>query len=87
MTTLAEKYQGKLYWEILRKQGVLKELLLEWLRVLEPNGHAKFDSIVADMRFQTNLCWISGRGNLILLQVNKVSAIEFFQSQPLTSGY
>ena len=35
MTTLAEKYQHKLYWEILRKQGVLKELLLEWLQVME----------------------------------------------------
>ena len=35
MTTLAEKYQHKLYWEILRKQGVLKEILLEWLQVLE----------------------------------------------------
>ena len=35
MTTLAEKYQGKIYWEILRKQGVLREILLEWLQVVE----------------------------------------------------
>jgi len=39
MTTITEKYQDKLYWEILRKQGILKEILLEWLGVLELKIH------------------------------------------------
>mgnify|MGYP003678886568 CR=1 FL=1 len=35
MTTLTENRYGKLYWEVLRKQGILKEILLEWLQIIE----------------------------------------------------
>ena len=35
MTTLTENRDEKLAWEILRKQGMLKQILLEWLQVLE----------------------------------------------------
>ena len=35
MTTLTENRNEKLAWEILRKQGILKQILLEWLQVLE----------------------------------------------------
>ena len=35
MTTFTENRDDKLAWEILRKQGILKQVLLEWLQVLE----------------------------------------------------
>jgi uncharacterized protein YjiS (DUF1127 family) len=35
MKTLTLERNQKLYWEILRKQGILKEILLEWLQLLE----------------------------------------------------
>lgn len=35
MTTLTENRDEKIAWEILRKQGILKQVFLEWLQVLE----------------------------------------------------
>lgn len=35
MTTLSNNPADKIYWEILRKQGILKQVLLEWLQLLE----------------------------------------------------
>ncbi len=35
MSTFTENRDDKLVWEILRKQGILKQILLEWLQVLE----------------------------------------------------
>jgi uncharacterized protein YjiS (DUF1127 family) len=35
MTTLTEKREGMIAQELLRKQGILKQTLLNWLKVLE----------------------------------------------------
>lgn len=35
MTTLTEKYDESIAQELLREQGLLKQVLLDWLKVLE----------------------------------------------------
>jgi hypothetical protein len=35
MTTLTEKYDESIAQELLREQGILKQILLDWLKVLE----------------------------------------------------
>ena len=35
MSTIAGNRDEQIAWEILRKQGILKQVLLEWLQVLE----------------------------------------------------